>query len=101
MDKISLVIPLLRARAKRWYHSIHVYINEDAAIRDKWPFDPNNDLRSWEGFRKRLVYSFGGNSDQDRALRTWNVLSIQPGKIDLFVDELIWLANELNMVGTM
>jgi len=58
MDKISLVIPLLRAGAKKWYHSIHVDINEDAAIRDKRPFDPNNVLRIWEGFRKRLVSSF-------------------------------------------
>jgi len=45
MDKISVVIPLLPARAKAWYHSIHVYINEDAAIHDKRPFDPNNFLR--------------------------------------------------------
>jgi len=63
MDKISLVIPLLRAGAKKWYHSIHVYINEDAAIRDKRPFDPNNVLRTWERFHKRLVSSFGGHSD--------------------------------------
>ena len=49
MDKISLVIPLLRAGAKKWYHIIHVYINEDAAIRDKRPFDPNNVIRTWEG----------------------------------------------------
>jgi len=65
MDKISLVIPLLRAGAKKWYPSIHVYINEDAAIRDKRPFDPNNVLRTWEGFLKRLVSSFGGHLDRD------------------------------------
>jgi len=63
MDKISLVIRLLRAGARNWYHSIHVYINENAAIRDKRLFDPNNVLRTWEGFRKRLVSSFGGHSD--------------------------------------
>jgi len=63
MDNISLVIPLLCAGAKRWYPSIHVYINEDAAICDKRPFDPNNVLQTWEGFRKRLESSFGGHSD--------------------------------------
>ena len=95
MDKISLVIPLLRAGAKKCYNSIHVYINEDAAIHDRRPFDTNNILRTWEGFRKRLVSSFCGHSDRDRPLRDLNGLSMQPGKIDLFVDELIRLANEL------
>ena len=87
--------PLLRAGVQEWYHSINVYINEDAAIRDKRPFDPNNVLRTWEGFHKRLVSSFGGHSDQDRALPEWNGLSMQPGRIDLFVDELIRMANKL------
>jgi len=99
MHKISLVIPLLRAGAKKWYHSIHVYINEDAAIREKRPFDSNNVLGTWEGFGKLLVSSFGGHSDRDLALRQWNGLSMQPGKIDLFVDELIRLANELKYGG--
>jgi hypothetical protein len=99
MDKISLVIPLLRSAAKKWYHSIHVYINEDAAIRDKRPFNPKNELRTWEGFRKRLVASFGGHSDRDRALREWNGLVMQPGKVDQFIDELVRLANELNYSG--
>jgi len=78
---------------------MHVYINEDAAIRDKRPFDPNNVPRTWEGFRKRLVSSFGGHTDRDCALRDWNGLSMQPGKNDLFVDELIRLANELKYGG--
>jgi len=99
MDKISLVIPLLRAGGKKWYHSIHVDINEDTAIRDKRPFDPNNVLRTWGGFRRRLVSGFGGYADRDRALHEWNGLSMQPGKIDLFVDELIRLANELKYGG--
>jgi len=99
MDKISLVIPLLRAGAKRWYDCIHVYINQDAAICDNRLFDPNNVLRTWEGFRKRLVSSFGGYSVRECALREWNGLSMQPEKIDLFVDELIWLANELKYGG--
>jgi len=101
MDKISLVIALLSVGAKKWYHSIHVYINEDAAIRDKRLFDPNNVLRTWEGFRKRLVSGFGGHLNRDRALCQWNGLSMQPGKIYLFVDELIWLANDVTGTGTM
>jgi len=95
MDKIGFVIPLLRAGAKNWYHSIHIYINEDAAIRDKSLFDPNNVLRTWKGFCKRLACSFGGHSDPDCSLRELNGLSMQAGKIDLFIDELIRLANEL------
>jgi hypothetical protein len=89
MDKISLVIPLLHGAAKIWYHSIHVYINEDTAIHDKRPFNPKNELRTWEGFRKRLKASFGGHWDSDRALREWNGLVIQPGKVDQFIDELV------------
>ena len=99
MDKISLVIPLLHAEAKELYYSIYVYINRDSAIRNKRPFDPNNVLQTWEGFRKRLVSSFGGHSNQDRALPKWNGLSVQPGKINLFVDELIQLGNELKYGG--
>jgi len=63
MDKISLVIPHLRAGMKKWYHSIHVYINKDANIGDKRPFHPDIVLRTWEGFRKRLVSGFGGHWD--------------------------------------
>jgi len=94
-DKVCLVIHLLHAGAKKWFHSINVYISEEAAIRDKRPFDPHNIHRTWEGFRMRLVSSFGTHSDRDRALCEWNGLSMQPGKIRLFVDELIRLANEL------
>jgi len=50
IDKISLVIPLLRAGAKEWYHSMHVYINEDEAICDKRQFDQNNVHQTWESF---------------------------------------------------
>ena len=99
MDKIRLVILLLRAGAKKLYHSIHIYINEDAAIRDKKLFNPNNVLRTWEGFRQCLVCSFCGHWDRDCALRELNGLSMQAGKIDLFRDELIRLANELKYGG--
>jgi len=46
-----------------------------------------------------LVSSLGGHSNRDRALREWNALSMQPGKSDLFIDELIRLANELKYGG--
>jgi len=95
IDKISLVIPLVRARAKKWYYRIQVNIKEDAAIRDKRPFDPNNVLRQWEGYRKPWVSRCGGHSDRDPALGDWNGLSMEPGKIHLFGDELIRLPNEL------
>jgi len=45
-DIIILVILLLRAGAKKWYDILNVYINEDAAIRDKRPFHTNNVLRT-------------------------------------------------------
>jgi len=48
---------------------------------------------------ERLVNSFGGHLDRDRALHDWNGLSMQPGKIDLFVDKLIRMANELKYGG--
>ena len=99
MDKISLVIPLLKGPAKRWYHGIHRYISEDAAKREGKPFDPNNVLRTWEGFRTQFTSSFGGNSDRDRALREWNNLTMQPGVVDVFIDELTRLASELMYTG--
>jgi len=64
MDKISVVIPLLRAGAPNWYHSIHVHIKEDVAICNKRPFDTNNVLQTWEGIPNRLVSSLGGHWDQ-------------------------------------
>jgi len=71
-DKVSLVIPLLHGPAKKWYQSIHLYVSEEGAHREGIPFDPKSVLRTWEGFRQRLVSSFGGHSDRDRALRQWN-----------------------------
>ena len=56
-------------------------------------------LLTWEGFRTRLISSFGGHADRDRALRDWNQLVMQPGKVDHFIDELIRLANVLGYSG--
>jgi len=94
-----LVIPLLQGPAKKWYQSIHPYISEEGARREGIPFDPKNVLRTWEGFRQRLVSSFGGHSDRDRALREWNDLTMKSGKIDHFCDELMRLALELGYSG--
>ena len=36
-DKLSLVIPLLQAPAKKWYQSIHPYISEEGTIKKVFP----------------------------------------------------------------
>ena len=91
-DKVSLVIPLLQGPAKKRYQSIHPYISEEGARREGIPFNPKNVPRTWEGFRQRLVSSFGGHSDRDLALWEWNDLTMKSGKIDHFCDELMRLA---------
>jgi len=63
------------------------------------PFDPKNVLHTWEGFRQRLVSSFGGHSDLDHALREWNDLTMKSGKIDHFCDEQMRLALDLGYRG--
>ena len=98
-DKVSLVIPLLQGPAKRWYQRIHPYISEDGASREGIPFQPKNVLRTWEGFRQRLVSSFGGHSDRDRALRGWNDLPMKSRKNDHFCHKLMRLALELGYSG--
>ena len=98
-DKVRLVIPLLQGPAKKWYHSIHPYVSEEGAGQEGIPFNPTNVLRTWEGFRQRLVSSFGGHSDRDRALREWNDLTMKSGKINRFCDELMRLALELVYSG--
>ena len=54
MDKVSLIIALLEGDAKVWYNSIHVHISEEAAQRAGVPFNKDNELRTWIGFRKCL-----------------------------------------------
>jgi len=78
--------------AKEWYNAIHQYIKKDAAKRQGIKFDPKNELRTWEGFHKRLEGCFGGHSDRNRALREWSQLYMKDGKVDRFIDELIRLA---------
>jgi len=69
IDKVSLVIPLLRDTAKEWYNAIHGHMNNNAVKRRGIKFDPKNELRTWEGFGKRWEGSFRGHSDRNRALR--------------------------------
>jgi len=45
------------------------------------------------------VSSFGGHSDRDRTLREWNDLTIKPGKINHYCEELMRLALELGYSG--
>jgi len=98
-DKVSLVIPLLQGPAKKWYQSIHPYVSEEGARREGIPFHLKNVLCTWQGFRQRLVSSFGGHSDRDRAFREWNDLTMKSGKIDHFADALMSLALELAYRG--
>jgi len=72
IDTVSLVIPLLRDTAKEWYNAIHPHINKDAAKGRGIKFDPKNELRTWEGFRKRLEGSIGGHTDRNSALWEWS-----------------------------
>jgi len=99
IDKVSLVIPLLRDTAKEWYNAIHPHINKDVAKRRGIKFDPKNELRTWEGFCKRLEGSFGGHSDRNRALREWSQLFMKDGKVDRFIDELVRLVAVLGYSG--
>ena len=98
-DKVSLVIPLLQGPAKKLYQSIHPYVSEQGAHREGIPFDPKNVLHTWEGFRQRLVSSFGGPSDWDCTLREWNDLTMKSGKSNHFCDELMRLPLELGYSG--
>jgi len=100
-DKVSLVIPLLQGPAKTGYQSIDPYVSEEGARREGIPFDPKNVLPTWEGFRQRLVSSFGGHSDRDRTLREWNDLTMKSGMIDHFCDQLMRLALELGYRGNV
>jgi len=52
-------------------------------------------VRTWEGFQQRLLSSFCGHSDQDRALPEWNDLTMKSGKNNHYCDKLIRLALEL------
>jgi len=99
IQKVSLVIHLLRDTAKEWYKAIHPHINKDAAKRQGIKFDPKNELRTWEAFRKRLEDSFGSRLDRNRALREWSQLYMKDGKVDRFIDELIRLAPVLEYSG--
>jgi len=99
IDKVSLVIPLLRDTVKEWYNAIHPHMNKDPAIRRGIKFDPKNELRTWEGIRKRLEGSFGGHSDRNHALREWSQMYLKDGKVDRFIDELIRLAAVLGYSG--
>ena len=96
-----MVIPLLQGPAKKWYQSLYPYVSEEGANRLGIPFDPKNGLGSWEGFPQRLVSSFGGHSDRDRAHSEWNDMTLKSGKIDHFCDELMRLALELGYSGNL
>jgi len=98
-DKVSLVIPLLQGPVKKWYQSIDPYLSEESAHGEGIPFDLKHVVCTWEGFRQRVVLSFGGHSDRARALRELNDVTMKSGKINHFCDELMRLALELEYSG--
>ena len=99
IDKVSLVIHLLRDNAKQSYTAIHLHMNKDAAKRHWIKFDPKNQLRTWEVFRKHLEGSFGSDTDTNGALREWSQLYMKDGKVDCFIDQLFHLAAVLGYSG--
>ena len=64
-DKVSLVIPLLQGRAKKWYQSLHPYVSKEGARQEGISINLKNVLCTWKGFRQWLVSSFGGHSELD------------------------------------
>ena len=74
-------------------------MSEESARREGIPFDPKNVLRTGECLRQLLVSTIEGHSDRDRALWKWNELTMKPGKIDHFCDELMRLASEMRYSG--
>ena len=54
MDKIRLLVPLLKGKAKNWYENIHANINKHAASRQGMPLDKKSSLRKWEVFFAHL-----------------------------------------------
>ena len=51
MDQIGLFVPLLEGAAKSWYLDIHHYLSQDEAVRMVLRFNPDDQLRTWAGFR--------------------------------------------------
>jgi len=99
IDKVSLVIPLLKDTAKEWYKAIHLYINKDVAKRQGIKFNSKNELRTWQGFRKRLEGSPGGHLDRNCALKEWSQLHMKAGRVNCFINQLICLAAVLRYSG--
>jgi len=68
MDKIRLVVPLLEGEAKKWYESVHHFINKHAARRAGVPFDKNSAYRRWDTFFQLLRTTFGGSLTRDKSV---------------------------------
>ena len=88
MDKIRLVVPLLEGDAKKWYESVHHFINKHAAMRAGVPFDKNSSYRRWHIFFELLRSTFGGSLTRDKSVLEWNRLRHREGQIDKFLDRI-------------
>jgi len=99
MDKIRLIVPLLEGKAKKWYESIHIFINKQAADRERIPFDKNSPYRKWDTFFDLLRSSFGGGLTRDRYVLEWNRLRHKEGHIDEFLDRILNLMYAIGYSG--
>ena len=101
MDKIRLIVPLLDGKAKKWYETVHVNINRQAAARQGVEFNKDSAFRKWNTFFALLQASFGGSLTRDVSVVEWNRLRHQEGKIDAFLDRLIHLTYATGYSGDM
>ena len=101
MDKIRLIVPLLKGKAKKQYENIHVNINRHAAARQGVEFDKNNKLRKWNTFFALLQSSFGQILTRDKSVPEWNCLCHCDGNIDYFLDRIHNLIYATSYMGEM
>ena len=101
MDKIRLIVPLLKGKAKKWSENIHVNINRHAAARQGVEFDKNNKLRKCNTFFALLQSSFGQSVTRDRSVQEWNRLRHRDGNVDYFRDRIHNLIYAIGYTGEM
>ena len=101
MDKISLIVPLLEEKAKKWYENIYVNINRHAVARQGVEFDKNNKLWKWNTFFALLQSSFGQSLTRDKSVQEWNRLHHRDGNIDYFLNRIHNLIYATGYTGEM
>jgi len=87
IDKVNLIIPLLKDTTKEWYQAIPLHINKDVAKRQGIKFDSKNELWTWEGFGKCVEGGFGSHSDKNLHGRNGTSCTWRPE------ESIVWLMN--------